>query len=61
MKAFDEGAYAFKRGKNLTNPYPQGTSRYRNWEYGFNKAYFANLEMLNGKAEKVTDSTGNRS
>lgn len=52
MKAFDEGALAFKKGKNLSNPYKADTSRHRDWEYGFNKAYFANLEVLNGKAKK---------
>lgn len=57
MKAFDEGALAFKRGKNLSNPYKADTSRYRDWEYGFNKAYFANLEVLNGKAKKNTQPT----
>lgn len=61
MKAFDEGVLAFKKGKNLSNPYKENTSRYRDWEFGFNKAYFANLEMLNGKTQKDATTSRNRS
>ena len=55
MKTFEEGMQAFKRGF-LVNPYKKDTSRYRDWIFGFNKAYFANLEVLNGKTEKNSKS-----
>lgn len=48
MKPFEEGQLAFKRG-HVTNPYKEGTSRGRDWLYGFNKAYFANLERVKEK------------
>jgi hypothetical protein len=57
MKPFDEGQRAFKRG-NLVNPYNPETSRYRDWQFGFDRAYFDNLERVkerearNGKAQK---------
>lgn len=57
MKPFDEGVRAFKKG-NLVNPYNKDTSRYRDWEFGFNQAYFDNLkkvqerEAKNGKTQK---------
>lgn len=57
MKPFDGGQRAFKRG-NLVNPYNPDTSRYRDWQFGFDKAYFANLEQVkqrearNGKTQK---------
>lgn len=56
MKPFDEGFQAFKRG-NLGNPYPVNTPRNRDWELGFNKAYFTNLERLNGKTKEDSAST----
>lgn len=45
MKPFDEGALAFKRGR-LTNPYNPDTSRYRDWQFGFDSAYYDNLERV---------------
>lgn len=57
MKPFDEGQRAFKKG-NLVNPYNPDTSRYRDWQFGFDRAYFDNLaqvkqrEARNGKAQK---------
>ena len=37
---------AFKRGR-IINPYKVGSSFYKEWDRGFNKAYFENLEKLN--------------
>jgi len=53
MKPFDEGYRAFKRG-NVVNPYHKNTVRNRDWEFGFNKAYFDNLKELEiGQTEKA--------
>ena len=42
----DIGYRAFKRGR-IINPYKVGSSFYKEWDRGFNKAYFENLEKLN--------------
>ena len=36
-KPFNQGYRGFLVG-NLTNPYPQNTKEYRDWEFGLNKA-----------------------
>lgn len=43
LTPYQEGFKAFKEG-NLGNPYNENTSRNRDWELGFNKAYFSNLD-----------------
>jgi hypothetical protein len=48
MKPFNEGIKAFKEGR-LGNPYKENTKDYRDWEFGFNKAYFANLERIESR------------
>ena len=57
MKPFDEGRLAFKKGK-ISNPYNPDTSRYRDWQFGFDRAYFENLETVkdgeNRKAQKAS-------
>ena len=45
MKPYEQGRIAFKTGK-LGNPYEQNTKSNRDWEIGFNKAYFLNLERV---------------
>tara|TARA_R100001460_G_scaffold44205_12_gene80897 strand:+ start:2963 stop:3175 length:213 start_codon:yes stop_codon:yes gene_type:complete len=45
MKPYDAGMKAFKTGK-LGNPYAMNTKQNRDWELGFNKAYFFNLEKV---------------
>ena len=45
MKPYDQGKLAFKSG-NLGNPYQDQTKDNREWEIGFNKAYFFNLERV---------------
>lgn len=53
MKPYDEGQRAFKRG-NLVNPYNPDTSRYRDWQFGFDQAYFLNLEKVkDGESRKT--------
>lgn len=45
MKPYDEGAKAFKRG-NLVNPYNKDTARYKDWQFGFDQAYFKTLKQV---------------
>lgn len=45
MKAFSEGQSAFITGQ-VGNPYPVNTNKHREWERGWNKAYFKNLEKV---------------
>lgn len=52
MKPFEQGWQAFKKG-NLGNPYETNTQQHRDWEFGFNKAYFSNLERLNAKDKEA--------
>lgn len=52
MKPFNEGQRDFKVGQ-LVNPYNVNTTRNREWERGFNKAYFDNLDQIEGR--KGTD------
>jgi hypothetical protein len=50
MRPFEEGIEAFKEGR-LGNPYRQGTRDYTEWEQGFNKAYFRNLERVRNREQ----------
>jgi hypothetical protein len=50
-KPFNQGYRGFLVG-NLTNPYPQNTKDYRDWEFGFNKAYFKNKEQVLDKESR---------
>lgn len=45
MNAIKRGMLDFRKG-SLSNPYNEGTQRNKDWEFGFNKAYFANLEKV---------------
>jgi hypothetical protein len=45
MNAFEQGYKDFGKGQ-LTNPYNKDTTKSREWEFGFNKAYFRNLERV---------------
>lgn len=40
---FEKGVYAFKRGW-LGNPYDPETIQGKEWQRGFNSAYFVNLD-----------------
>lgn len=57
MKAFNEGQSAFLTGQ-VGNPYPLNTNKYREWERGFNKAYFRNLEKVKQIEQSRGGSTG---
>ena len=45
MKPYEEGLKAFREG-DLGNPHKPSTKQGREWEMGFNKAYFRNLERV---------------
>lgn len=45
MTPFEEGVTHFKSGK-VTNPYREGTTKYRSWQHGFDTAYFTNKEKV---------------
>lgn len=53
-----EGSSAFRKGtigkssKLITNPYNPNTQRNREWEVGYNKAYFENLKKVKLKEER---------
>lgn len=58
MKPFHEGQRAFrkpnfrqtKRGYILEgNPYEEDTKDYRDWEFGFSKAFYDNLEKVQSR------------
>jgi hypothetical protein len=35
QKVYDEGATAFAHKMGEANPYPDGTTEHKSWEYGF--------------------------
>lgn len=45
LKPYNEGYKDFYRGQ-IVNPYDDTTKNKRDWESGFNKAYFQNLERV---------------
>ena len=47
----DQGYRGFLVG-NLVNPYVQNTKGHRDWEFGFNKAYFKNKEQVLDKESR---------
>lgn len=42
---YDQGYSAFKRGK-IINPFHKDTMQCREWERGFNRAYFEQLKRV---------------
>lgn len=63
MNAYQMGHKAFTRGGwrkgGLDNPFDKDSQECREWERGFNVAYFQNLEKLNG-GKKKAPSVGGR-
>lgn len=55
MKSYEEGIKAFREG-NLGNPHKLNTKQGREWEMGFNKAYFRNLERVKLNEQKQKES-----
>lgn len=55
MNPFEQGRKAFLKGVKrvkgkavqITNPFDPESEDYRSWEFGYNTAYFNNLERLN--------------
>jgi len=45
MKPYDKGYNAFRYG-DFNNPYKKDTFEYKEWERGFNNAYFTNQQAL---------------
>ena len=69
-QAFEKGFTVFRRGimdrkarhKNLVpNPFKSKTSSYREWERGFNAAYFEQLERVRSNERQVGKETSKRS
>ena len=52
MSKVTEGFKDFYNG-NVTNPYAADTNSYRDWERGFNSAYFKNLEKVKDIEQKT--------
>jgi len=50
-----EGYKAFKKG-TLACPYEENTTRAREWVFGFNRAYFDNLERVKKREQKENKS-----
>lgn len=63
MSSFKKGMTAFKTG-SLGNPYPLDSDESRQWEAGFNKAYFENLNQVRKReqrnARKENSGAGSR-
>ena len=51
MKPFSQGIRDFKAGQ-ISNPFTTNTNRHRDWQFGFNKAYFENLARVKNAEEK---------
>ena len=51
VKPSEQGKVAFITG-NLGNPYEKNTKNNREWEMGFNRAYFFNLERVKENERK---------
>ena len=51
MRYYNHGMSSFRKGQ-LVNPYPKDTVKHREWERGFNTAYFENLEKVKEKEKR---------
>ena len=54
---YEKGVLSFRKGK-VRSPYPLNTMQHREWERGFNSAYFVNLKRVKkyesrGRGKKV--------
>lgn len=50
------GYNSFKRGQQ-TNPYPTNTMQHREWNRGYNKAYYDNLDWVKTYESKTRSRT----
>jgi hypothetical protein len=55
MRPYEEGVKDFRVG-SLGNPYKLDSKQGREWEMGFNKAYFRNLERVKLNEQKQKES-----
>lgn len=51
MNAFEQGYKDFGQGQTV-NPYNKDTPKFRDWEFGFNKAYAANLNRVKDNEDR---------
>jgi len=56
MNAFEQGYRDFAEGQTI-NPYNASTSKYKDWELGFNKAYFRNINRAREDEARRGSST----
>lgn len=49
---FEQGQNDFKRGR-VTSRYKYGSDRHKEWERGFNKAYFDNKENYGYRTDRA--------
>jgi hypothetical protein len=52
MDALTKGEEAFF--ENRANPYTEGSRNYKEWERGFNKSYFSNLEKVKQREQETS-------
>ncbi len=54
MNPYEQGKLAFIRG-DVTNPYHSNSKfrEHRNWQLGFDQAYFRNLERVQQREQKI--------
>lgn len=50
-RQYEDGFWSFKHGV-IVNPYNPATLQYREWQRGWNAAYFRNLERLTSAASR---------
>ena len=55
MKPYEKGTKDFWLG-NISNPYKLDSKQGKEWEMGFNKAYFRNLERVKLNEQKQKES-----
>lgn len=56
MKPFVKGQKDFQEG-NLENPFNPDTQRHREWQRGFDKAYYKNLEKVLKREQREAKKT----
>lgn len=56
LRPFEKGKRAFWNGQ-IGNPYPADSVEHREWQYGFDRAYFNNLQMREAASGKTRSSS----
>ena len=51
MKPYNQGQKDFWKGQ-VVNPYRLDTAKWKEWEMGFRKSYFANLEKVKEREQR---------